>query len=247
MAEYFFLRFHHKGQFTKTKLLGATCTNIPTAMEADTFSFSVIMEHVLEDCKYTEIGGLYVKKSGGGWRLISNDAEANELLKGLTDGAYLDLYIDTTIDQAIEPSKQMQPHVITRPRTSFFEGKMQPHVLLSLTNVFEFRHVICFYLFIFVGLELQEKRKFVTIQDLQQQQKEKRKLSSSEIELVVEGSGQRPEPAPAAQVEKDEEQPATKKIKQKVEKEKDKSKGASPKKVEKDNTKSKNASPSKVT
>lgn len=78
----------------------------------------------MEDCKYTEIGGLYVKKAGGGWKIINNDAEANELVRGLTDGAYLDLYIDTVVDKAIEPTKQMQPHVIIRPRTSFFEGKI---------------------------------------------------------------------------------------------------------------------------
>ncbi|KAL8156186.1 hypothetical protein AgCh_001332 [Apium graveolens] len=86
MANYFFLKFHHKGQFMKTKYLGGICIKIPTAMKADKFSFSVIMEHVMEDCKYTEIGGLYVKKAGGGWKIISNDAEANELVKGLADG-----------------------------------------------------------------------------------------------------------------------------------------------------------------
>ncbi|KAL8116579.1 hypothetical protein AgCh_022926 [Apium graveolens] len=72
----------------------------------------------MEDCKYTEIGGLYVKKAGGDWKMISNDAEANELVKRLADGAYLDLYIDTVVDKAIESIKQMQPYVIIRPRTS---------------------------------------------------------------------------------------------------------------------------------
>ncbi|KAL8121111.1 hypothetical protein AgCh_018032 [Apium graveolens] len=148
------------------KHTGGICKKIPTAMEADKFPFSVIMEYVMEDCKYTEIGGLYVKKAGGGWKIISNDAEANELVKGLADGAYLDLYIDTVIDKAIEPTKQMQPHVIIRPLTSFFEGQ-----------------------------ELQLKRKFVTIQGIQQEHAEKKKLVNDSQQLVVEKSGPREEVA----------------------------------------------------
>ncbi|KAL8132402.1 hypothetical protein AgCh_008051 [Apium graveolens] len=65
MADYFLLRFHHKGQFLKTKYQGGICTKIPNVMEVDKFSFSLIMEHVMEDCKYSKIGGLYVKKAGG--------------------------------------------------------------------------------------------------------------------------------------------------------------------------------------
>ncbi|KAL8103041.1 hypothetical protein AgCh_027540 [Apium graveolens] len=117
----FLSQVHHKGQFLKTKYLGGSCTKIPTAMEDDKFSFSVIMEHVMEDCKYNEIGGLYVKKAEGGWIIISNDAEANELVKGSVDGAYLDLYIDTVIDKAIEPTKQMQPHVLVVEKSGLRE------------------------------------------------------------------------------------------------------------------------------
>lgn len=92
-------------------------------MEPDRFSYSVLMEHVKDDVGYTEIGGVYVKKPGGGWKLLSNDVEVMELANGLKEGSMLDLYIDTIVDKAIEPAEQMQPHVIIRPRTSFFEGK----------------------------------------------------------------------------------------------------------------------------
>lgn len=121
--KHFFLRFYHKGQFLKTKYHSGTCIKIPDVMEPDRFSYSVIMEYVKEAAGYAEIGGVYVKKAGGGWKLVSNDAEACELGNGLKDGSMLDLYIDTVVDKAIQPVKQLQPHVIVRPRTSFFEGK----------------------------------------------------------------------------------------------------------------------------
>ena len=122
MAEYFYLRFYHKEQFVKNKYLCGKCIKIPVAVEVDRFSFSVLMEYVKDDVGYTEIGGIYVKKQGGGWKLVSSDADVGELVEGLLDGCHLDFYIDTIMDKAIEPVKEMQPHVIMRPRTSFFEG-----------------------------------------------------------------------------------------------------------------------------
>ena len=122
MADYFYLRFYHKGQFVKNKYLCRKCTKIPVGVDVDTFSFSVLMEYVKDDLGYTEIGGIYVKKQGGGWKLVSSDADVGELVEGLLDGCHLDFYIDTIMDKAIEPVKEMQPHVIMRPRTSFFEG-----------------------------------------------------------------------------------------------------------------------------
>lgn len=125
MADIFFqLRLHHKGQFLKTKYQCGTCIKIPDVMESDRFSYSVIMEYVKDVAGYTEIGGIYAKKVGGGWRLISNDADVTDLVNGLKEGSTLDLYIDTVVDKAIEPVKQLQPHVQIRPRTSFFEGNI---------------------------------------------------------------------------------------------------------------------------
>ena len=122
--KHYFLRFYHKGEFQKTKYSCGTCTKITKAVDADRLSYSVLMEHVKEDAGYTEIGGVYVKKGGGGWKIISNDADLNEYAKGQKDGAFLDLYIDNVIDKSIEPAKEMQPHVIVRPRTKYFTGKI---------------------------------------------------------------------------------------------------------------------------
>lgn len=125
MAEkHIFIRFYHKGEFQKTKYSCGTCTKIPEPADAERLSFSVIMEHVKDDVGYTEIGGVYVKKGGVGWKIVSNDADVIGLVDGLKDGSSLDLYIDTVVDKGIEPANQMQPHVIIRPRTQYFEGKM---------------------------------------------------------------------------------------------------------------------------
>lgn len=120
----FFLRFYHKGEFKKTKYSQGTCTKIPTPINADMFSYTALMEYVKDDVGYTEIGGVYVKKGdGSGWKLLSNDADLCGLVEGLKEGSFLDLYIDNVVDKAIEPAKKVQPHVIVRPRTTYFEGK----------------------------------------------------------------------------------------------------------------------------
>ncbi|KAK1373229.1 hypothetical protein POM88_029422 [Heracleum sosnowskyi] len=79
------------------------------------------------------------------------DADVTGLVDRLTDGSSLDLYIDTVIDKAIEPANQIQPHVIIRPRTQYFEGP-----------------------------NFQLKQKFVTIQDLKQQQLDKKKSATGD-------------------------------------------------------------------
>ena len=126
MADYFYLRFYHKGQFVKNKYLCGKCTKIPLGVEVDTFSFSVLMEYVKDDLGYTEIGEIYVKKQGGGWKIVSSDADISEILQGILEGCLLDFYIDNVVDKAIEPAKQMQPHVIIRPRPNFNEGSYIP-------------------------------------------------------------------------------------------------------------------------
>lgn len=110
--KYFFLRFHHKGEFQKNKYSHGQANIIAEAVDPDTFSYSVIMEYVKEDLGYTEIGGVYAKKDGGGWKLISTDADAVSLGEAVDGGSYLDLYVDTVVDKSIEPAPQTQPHVI---------------------------------------------------------------------------------------------------------------------------------------
>lgn len=74
-------------------------------MEPDGFSYFMIMEYVKDKVGYTKLGGVYVKKLEIGRRLVSNNADACDLIKGLKDGSMLDLYIDTIVDKAIEPVK----------------------------------------------------------------------------------------------------------------------------------------------
>ena len=161
---------------------------IPVAVEVDRFSFSVLMEYVKDDVGYTEIGGIYVKKQGGGWKLVSSDADVGELVKGLLDGCHLDFYIDTVVDKAIEPVKQMQPHVIMRPRTSFFEGNYQKFLELFWCESW-YRYLV-FFLSIYmcvnntlVGLD-KVKTQYVTIHTLQKDQKNKKKEAHEDLNLV---------------------------------------------------------------
>ena len=188
MAEYFYLRFYHKGQFVKNKYLCGKCMKIPVAVEVDRFSFSVLMEYVKDDVGYTEIGGIYVKKQGGGWKLVSSDADVGELVKGLLDGCHLDFYIDTVVDKAIEPVKQMQPHVIMRPRTSFFEGNYQKFLELFWCESW-YRYLVFFlsnYMCVnntLVGLD-KVKTQYVTIHTLQKDQKNKKKEAHEDLNLV---------------------------------------------------------------
>ncbi|KAK1352558.1 hypothetical protein POM88_053255 [Heracleum sosnowskyi] len=149
--KHIFIRFYHQGEFQKTKYSCGTCTKIPEPADADRLSLSEIMEHVKNDVGYTEIGGVYVKKGGCGWKIVNTDADMTGLVDRLTDGSSLDLYIDTVVDKAIEPANQIQPHVIIRPRTQYFEGP-----------------------------NFQLKRKFVTIQDLKQQQLDKKKSATGD-------------------------------------------------------------------
>lgn len=117
----YILRFFHKGHFSKTEYIGGLCNQIPEYVDADRFSYTVVMEYVKDDLKYTEIGGVYVKNVLTGWKLIDNDRDLQEFVNHV-EGESLDFYVDHIIDKKVEPKAQMQPHVIVRPRTQYFEG-----------------------------------------------------------------------------------------------------------------------------
>ena len=117
----FILQFYHNGEFTKTKYVGGTCTDIAELVDADKFSYTVLMEYVKDDLECTEIGGIYVKKMPLGWKLIANDTDLSNYIQEVKR-VNLDFYVDNVVDKSINPSSQMQPHVIVRPRTSFLEG-----------------------------------------------------------------------------------------------------------------------------
>ena len=108
-------RLHHKGYFTKDKYVGGEEV-IYDVHDLDLFSYSVLMEWVLE-IGYKEIGGVYMRaEEKNKWALLCNDADINEVIL-TTDSSSLDLYIDCDVDSSVKPVKQMQPHVIVRPKT----------------------------------------------------------------------------------------------------------------------------------
>lgn len=131
----YILNLHHKGQFTKTTYIGGTVHEVPEYIDSNKFSYSVVMEYVKDDLKYNEIGGIYVRKPAGGWKLIANDGDLIEFVTTV-EGEEIHLYVDIVVDNSITPMSQMQPHVIVRPRTSFFEGNTEMHSSL----------IICYYL-----------------------------------------------------------------------------------------------------
>ena len=108
-------RLHHKGYFTKDKYVGGEEV-IYDVHDLDLFSYSVLMEWVLE-IGYKEISGVYMRvEEKNKWALLCNDADINEVIL-TTDSSSLDLYIDCDVDSSVKPVKQMQPHVIVRPKT----------------------------------------------------------------------------------------------------------------------------------
>lgn len=101
----FKLKFHHKGEFLKARYADGTTTMV-LHVEADRFSYTVLMEQVKEDLKYTEIGGIYIKKeNSGGWKLLSDDKDLTEYTDGFKNGDTIDFYIDNNVDKEIEPLK----------------------------------------------------------------------------------------------------------------------------------------------
>ncbi|KAL1803275.1 hypothetical protein ACET3Z_031922 [Daucus carota] len=129
-SEKVIIRLHHNGQFMKTKYVGDKCETYD--VERDYFSYSVLMEFVKE-LKYDEIGGVYTKLRG--WKLVTDD-------KGVTDAtngrAEIDFYIDNNVDPDVPPMKQMQPHVIIRPKSSPFKVKeknAEKRTFVTLQNI----------------------------------------------------------------------------------------------------------------
>lgn len=116
-----FLRFYHKGKFQNTQYVGGK--EYVVDVNPDLFSFTVLMEHVKDDLDYTEIGGIYIRNDNmGGWQMVAHDGDLSKLVKEVKNGGHLDFYIDNVVDTKIEPLKQMQPHVVIRPRPNLFEG-----------------------------------------------------------------------------------------------------------------------------
>ena len=109
------VRLHHSGEFMKTKYCDGSCETYH--IDRDLFSYSVLMEFV-KDLKFDEIGGLYIKNRG--WTLVTDDQSVTHYTAGRSEA---DFYIDCNVDKGVPPMKQMQPHVIVRPRSSPFKFK----------------------------------------------------------------------------------------------------------------------------
>lgn len=110
MDETVIVRLHHKGRFTKNKYIGGSYDTFEE--DPYRFSYSVLMEFVKE-MKYKEIGGIFVNNDG--WKLVSDDQTLRQFTQEKTE---LDFYIECTVNKAIPAVKQVQPHVVVRPRSS---------------------------------------------------------------------------------------------------------------------------------
>lgn len=134
------LKFHHKGKFEKNGYVGGEETSV-MGVDLDMFSYTVLMEYVRDELEYTEIGGVYSWKGPmSGWKLVTNDADLCELMQIKNNGDYIDFYVDTVVDDKIEPMKQMQPHVIVRPRKNLLTPgiKISSHLYYFAEFVFHF-------------------------------------------------------------------------------------------------------------
>ncbi|GET04312.1 uncharacterized protein LOC108203842 [Rhizophagus clarus] len=144
MEKMFNLRFHHQGQFQSTRYAGGKET-VVMDIDPDLFSYTVLMEHVKDDLQYSEIGGVYIETGKlFKWKLVTCDSDLSSLIEKTGDGEYIDFYVDNVIDNDVQPIKQMQPHVVIRPRHNLLQAKKPV------------------------------KRKFVTAHQLQQQHRNKK-------------------------------------------------------------------------
>lgn len=118
----FNLRFHHQGQFQSTRYAGGKET-VVMDIDPDLFSYTVLMEHVKDDLQYSEIGGVYIETGKlFKWKLVTCDSDLSSLIEKTGDGEYIDFYVDNVIDNDVQPIKQMQPHVVIRPRHNLLQG-----------------------------------------------------------------------------------------------------------------------------
>ncbi|KAL8154564.1 hypothetical protein AgCh_000074 [Apium graveolens] len=98
------LRFFYLGKFQNSEYIGGK-DGLIAGVKPDRFSYTVLMEHVKDDLKYSEIGGIYIKSDEvGGWKMVSRDKYLPLLDKDM------DFYVDNVVDPKIEPLQQMQPH-----------------------------------------------------------------------------------------------------------------------------------------
>ncbi|KAL8121024.1 hypothetical protein AgCh_017982 [Apium graveolens] len=86
------LRFFYLGKFQNSEYAGGK-DGLIAGVEPDRFSCTVLMEHVKDDFKYSENGGIYIKRDeAGGWKMVTSDKDLPLLDKDM------DFYIDNVVD-----------------------------------------------------------------------------------------------------------------------------------------------------
>ncbi|KAL8089227.1 hypothetical protein AgCh_038856 [Apium graveolens] len=118
----FHITIHHEGEFQRTRYTGGK-EFLVRGVDPDKFSFTVLLEHVKDDLHYSEFGGIYIQEKLGDWKLVTNDSDMFTLIGEVSSGDHIHFYMDDIVDNKIELVKQMQPHVIMRPRHNILEVK----------------------------------------------------------------------------------------------------------------------------
>lgn len=114
------VRLHYDRTFKKTTYSAGKSLVINRVDSAE-FSYTVVMEYVKDYLKLSEIGGVYTRAAGG-WTLLTWDKELFDIITAFRNDEELPLFVDTVVDKEVEPSPQMQPHVIVRPRKNLIQG-----------------------------------------------------------------------------------------------------------------------------
>ncbi|KAL8107028.1 hypothetical protein AgCh_023727 [Apium graveolens] len=114
-GDFMTFHLHCKGEFHKHKY-GDGLINTVKDFELDVFSYLELMEWI-NQLGYKEFGGIYVRKeeNNDGWELITDDAVLNEYTIK-SKASKLDLFINCDVDNNVPTMRQMQPHVIVRPK-----------------------------------------------------------------------------------------------------------------------------------
>lgn len=115
------VRLHYDGILKTSTYYGGKTIGV-NAVDSAEFSYTVLMEYVKDYLHLSEIGGVYIQDDGAGWKLLTRDKELIDLVNGCENEEEIHLFVDTIIDKEIEPTAQMQPHVIIRPRKDIVEG-----------------------------------------------------------------------------------------------------------------------------
>lgn len=165
------VRFHFLGEFQRRNYVGGK-THMITRVDVDLFSYTVLTEFVKDYLNFSEIGGIYVMSNKGGWKLILDDKDVAEFMEVCADEEEIHFYIDNTVDKDIEPVRQMQPHIIIRPRKTIIQGINVALIYITLSCTCVMTMKFTTLIFVVTGsAKKPAKRKYTTTNLLLQQHK----------------------------------------------------------------------------